>query len=96
MTYFTPALFDFLWQLKANNTREWFADNKTCYEEVARLPMLHFIADLPAAFKSFAPHILADAKPMGGSMFRVNRDTRFSKTKARTKRRWRRISAIKE
>lgn len=82
MTYFTPALFQFLRELKANNTREWFAANKARYEEVARQPMLDFIADLPAEFNKFAPHILADAKPVGGSMFRINRDTRFAKDKS--------------
>lgn len=82
MTYFTPGLFDFLRELKANNTRDWFADNKARYEEVARQPMLDFIADLQAELKKFAPHILADAKPVGGSMFRINRDTRFAKDKS--------------
>lgn len=81
-TYFTLALFDFLLELKANNTREWFAANKARYEEVARQPMLDFIADLQVEFKKFAPHILADAKPVGGSMFRINRDTRFAKDKS--------------
>ncbi|MBI4938430.1 MAG: DUF2461 domain-containing protein [Nitrosomonadales bacterium] len=81
-TYFTPALFQFLHELKANNTREWFAANKARYEEVARQPMLNFIADLQAEFNKFAPHVLADAKPVGGSMFRINRDTRFSKDKS--------------
>lgn len=80
--YFSAELFEFLRELKANNTREWFAANKARYEEVARQPMLGFIADVQAEFKKFAPYVLADAKPVGGSMFRINRDTRFSKDKS--------------
>lgn len=80
--YFSAELFEFLRELKANNTREWFAYNKARYEEVARQPMLNFIADLQPVFAKIAPEILADARPVGGSMFRINRDTRFSKDKS--------------
>jgi uncharacterized protein (DUF2461 family) len=30
-TYFTPALFTFLHELKKNNNREWFQANKARY-----------------------------------------------------------------
>ncbi len=80
--YFSEELFKFLRELRDNNNREWFATNKARYEEVARQPMLDFIADLQPVFDNIAPQILADAKPVGGSMFRINRDTRFAKDKS--------------
>ena len=81
-TYFSDELFKFLSELRGNNNRQWFATNKARYEEVARQPMLGFIADLQPVFAKIAPQILADAKPVGGSMFRINRDTRFAKDKS--------------
>jgi|CXWL01.1.fsa_nt_gi uncharacterized protein (TIGR02453 family) len=80
--YFSEALFDFLRELKSNNNREWFAANKACYEQVARNPMLCFIKDLQPVFNKIAPHVMADPRPVGGSMFRINRDIRFSKDKS--------------
>lgn len=80
--YFSEELFEFLRELKSNNNREWFAANKARYDQIARNPMLRFIADLPPVFKKIAPHVIADPKPVGGSMFRINRDTRFSKDKS--------------
>ena len=79
--HFTPALFDFLRELRANNNREWFQANKTRYEQVARDPMLRFIADFSVPLREISPHILADPRPVGGSLFRIHRDTRFSKDK---------------
>jgi hypothetical protein len=42
--YFSPATFEFLDELKANNRREWFLANKQRYESEVRGPMLEFIA----------------------------------------------------
>lgn len=80
-TYFSEQLFEFLRELKNNNNREWFAANKARYEQVARNPMLRFIGDLQPVLDKVAPHVIADPRPVGGSMFRINRDIRFSKDK---------------
>lgn len=78
---FGPELFKFLNQLARNNSREWFLANKPRYDESLRLPLLRLIADLAAPLQEISPHFVADPKPVGGSMFRIHRDTRFSKDK---------------
>ena len=78
---FSPALFTFLRELKANNNRDWFAGNKARYEEVIREPALDFIAGFEPLLRRISPHFVADARPVGGSLFRIHRDTRFSKDK---------------
>src|SRR5262245_50212653 len=79
--HFTPALFDFLRELQANNNRDWFLANKTLYEEHAKNPMLRFIADFAEKLRSISPHFTADPRPVGGSLYRIYRDTRFSRDK---------------
>ena len=81
-TYFSEELFKFLRELNENNNREWFAANKARYEQVARNPMLLFIEDLQPVFAKVASNVIAVPSTMGGSMFRINRDTRFSKDKS--------------
>lgn len=80
--YFAPALFTWLRQLKKNNNREWFNRNKDRYLETVRDPLLRFIADVGPRLEKISPHFLADPRPTGGSMFRIYRDTRFSKDKS--------------
>lgn len=79
--HFTPALFDFLRELAKNNNREWFTENKERYEAVVKTPFLDFISDFGAKLTTISKHLVADPRPIGGSMFRVYRDTRFSKDK---------------
>jgi uncharacterized protein (TIGR02453 family) len=80
-TAFSPELFTFLADLKANNNREWFAANKQRYEEHLLEPALAFINDFAPRLGKISPHFRADARPSGGSLFRIYRDTRFSKDK---------------
>lgn len=79
---FTPALFRFLRDLKANNTREWFAANKDRYEAEVRGPALDFVADVAPRLERISSHFVADPRPSGGSLFRIHRDTRFSRDKS--------------
>ncbi|MCP5248568.1 MAG: TIGR02453 family protein [Candidatus Accumulibacter sp.] len=81
-TYFTPALFAFLRELKDNNTREWFDAHKARYECVAKAPMLDFIDDVGPLLRRISPQLLADSRASGGSMFRIHRDVRFAKDKS--------------
>jgi uncharacterized protein (TIGR02453 family) len=69
----------FLRQLKRNNNREWFKRNKERYEEFVKFPMQSLIASMRAPMSVIAPEI--DINP-GKNMFRIYRDTRFSKNKA--------------
>jgi uncharacterized protein (TIGR02453 family) len=80
-TYFSPALFKFLRELKKNNNREWFQANKARYESDVRDPMLRFIADFADPLHTISRHFIADPRPVDGSLFRIYRDTRFSKDK---------------
>ncbi|MGH8455528.1 MAG: DUF2461 domain-containing protein [Stenotrophobium sp.] len=76
---FTPALFKFLRDLERNNNREWFTANKARYEAELKEPALRFIAELDAPLKkTVSPHFVASPKAVGGSLFRIYRDTRFS------------------
>jgi uncharacterized protein (TIGR02453 family) len=79
--YFTKATFRFLRDLKANNNRPWFQENKPRYEEVLRQPFLQLIADLQAPLAKISAHFVADSRSQGGPMFRIYRDTRFAHDK---------------
>ena len=80
-TYFDKKLFKFLRDLKKNNDKAWFAANKARYESDVRDPLLSFIADFNAPLRKISQHYVADPRPVGGSMFRIYRDTRFAKDK---------------
>src|SRR6202165_1193173 len=81
-SHFTPGLFDFLRQLKKNNNRDWFQKHKARYESEVRDPALRFINDVGPGLKKISPHLVADPRPVGGSLFRINRDIRFSADKS--------------
>ena len=46
-----------------------------------RQPFLHLIADLQAPLAKLSKRYIADARPQGGSLFRIYRDTRFASDK---------------
>lgn len=79
---FSPALFTFLRELRANNDREWFKANKPRYEETVQEPALEFVSAFEPHLHAISPHFVADPRPVGGSLFRIYRDTRFSKDKS--------------
>lgn len=81
-TSFDPRLFAFLRELRRNNRREWFQDNKQRYEEIVRHPALLFISDFGVPLQSISRHFSADPRPVGGSLFRIHRDVRFSSDKS--------------
>src|SRR5437660_5093902 len=81
-THFSPGLFDFLRELRAHNNREWFQKNKARYEREAREPALRFIEDVGPQLRKLSTHLMADPRPVGGSLFRINRDIRFSADKS--------------
>lgn len=75
------ALFDFLRELRDNNDRAWFAANKRRYLADVRDPMLDFIGAFAAPLAEISPWFVADTRANGGSLFRIYRDTRFSRDK---------------
>ncbi len=80
--YFSEDTFKFLRQLAKNNSREWFLANKDRYEASVRGPCLRLITDLADPLKDISPQLTAIAKPVGGSLFRIHRDTRFAGDKS--------------
>lgn len=68
----------FLKLLKKNNNRRWFATHRSEYEDFVKLPMQSLIAALQYRVVKFAPEM--DVNPKR-SMFRIYRDTRFSRNK---------------
>ena len=81
-THFTNGLFTFLRDLRRHNDREWFAANRERFVANVEGPMLAFIADFGARLRAISPAYVADRRRMGGSMFRIYRDTRFSADKS--------------
>jgi len=78
---FKPETIKFLKQLKKNNNREWFNENKSRYEIDVLDVSLAFIQSMHDQLEKIAPHFTAIPKRMGGSLMRVYRDTRFAKDK---------------
>jgi uncharacterized protein (TIGR02453 family) len=80
-TFFTPEIFTFVKQLKRNNDREWFAENKQRYQDCVVTPALAFIDAFAPHLQKISEHFVADARPTRGSLFRIYRDIRFSNDK---------------
>lgn len=78
---FDADLFAYLNDLAANNERTWFNENKSRYEASVKEPALDFIESFRPRLADLSPHFEANARVVGGSLFRINRDTRFSKDK---------------
>ncbi len=74
---FDSELFAFLRELADHNERPWFTANKARYEEHIKEPALAFIEDVGYRLPQVAPHLTADKR----SLFRIYRDTRFSRDK---------------
>jgi len=80
-SYFTPATFKFLRALARHNERDWFQAHKGQYEEFVKEPSLRLIRDMQVPLHGLSPQLTADPRPIGGSLFRIYRDTRFSANK---------------
>lgn len=77
----SPELFSFLRELRENNNKEWFSDNKPRFREQVQLPMLNFIEAVAPWLEENTPAFVADTRLNGGSLFRIYRDTRFGADK---------------
>ena len=80
--HFGRKLFEFFAELRLNNNREWFQANKGRYESEVLDPLLAFVADFGGRLSGISPHFVADPRRVGGSIFRIYRDVRFSKDKS--------------
>lgn len=78
-TYFTSQSFTFLTRLANNNSRDWFKSHQDEYEAQVREPALRLIRAMAPHLAKISPSFRADDRKVGGSLFRIQRDTRFSK-----------------
>jgi uncharacterized protein (TIGR02453 family) len=77
---FPPATRTFLAELRENNSREWFDAHRARYESDVVGPAKAFVTDAAPLLQRLAPGISAEPRVLG-SIFRINRDTRFSADK---------------
>lgn len=84
MTNISKKTLQYLLDLRDNNNREWFTENKDRYE-ASHQDMIAFAEDLFSRF-SQSDNLV----PMSGKkiLFRIYRDVRFSKNKAPYKTHW--------
>ena len=78
---FDQRFFDFFNELAQNNNRPWFQENKPLYEAAVVTPIQALIEAMGPRLADISPHLTADPRRSGGSMFRIYRDTRFAKDK---------------
>ncbi len=74
-----PSTYAFLRQLASNNDREWFQEHRDQYED-AWQNMKDFVQGLILGLSTIDRYIPADI-PVSKCLFRIYRDTRFSKDK---------------
>jgi len=79
---FTPETFRFLRELAKNNDRTWFRANEDRYAKYVLAPSLAFVRAVGPKLGTLSRHLVADDRPVGGSMMRLYRDVRFSKDKS--------------
>ena len=77
---FPQATVDFLADLREHNSREWFDANRARYERDLVVPAKAFVTAAAPLLDRLAPGIVAEPRVLR-SIFRINRDTRFSPDK---------------
>lgn len=81
-TYFTARSLAFLRALARHNERAWFHAHKADYAQHVRAPFQRLLEDLQPALAGVSAHYRADPRNVGGSLFRIQRDTRFAHDKS--------------
>ena len=83
MTEFRGFISDtvgFLDRLSKNNNKAWFDKHRNDYDEHGLAPAKDFVVAAGEALREIAPAVQADPR-VNGSIFRINRDVRFSHDK---------------
>ena len=78
---FSKELVQFFKKLKENNTKPWFDKHRSEYEENVLFPSREFVVTMGKRLRKIAPGVNAIPK-VNQSLFRINRDTRFSMDKS--------------
>jgi uncharacterized protein (TIGR02453 family) len=79
-TGFPPETQAFLKGIAEHNDKEWFAANRALYEAGYVDPARAFVSVMGPELQKLSPTLQFEPK-IGGSIGRVNRDTRFSRDK---------------
>jgi uncharacterized protein (TIGR02453 family) len=77
---FPKQALSFFRELGQHNTKTWLDQHKEMYEQQVMVPARDFIMDLGLRLKKIAPGVQADPR-VNKSLFRLNRDIRFSHDK---------------
>jgi len=77
---FPAATLEFLSDLGGDNTKPWFDANRRRYEEAYLAPAKAFVEAIGPDLDALVPGIATEPR-VNGSIFRLNRDVRFSKDK---------------
>jgi uncharacterized protein (DUF2461 family) len=77
-TGFSADGLRFLAGLAANNDKAWFDANRVAYDDGLIEPARELVVDVGERLAAFVPDINAEPR-VNGSIFRINRDLRFSK-----------------
>lgn len=80
MTSFPPASLEFLAGLREHNERAWFDAHRRAYERDLVEPAKEFVRAAAPVLERLAPGVRAEPRVLG-SIFRINRDIRFSPDK---------------
>jgi len=76
--YFSQEFLDFFSGLRQNNHKPWFDEHRKQYEKHVKKPFKQFVEEMILAVQQFDPDVVTTPKD---SIFRINRDIRFSKDK---------------
>ncbi len=78
---FPPEAFKFLAGLAKYNRKDWFEARRGEYERSIVAPALAFADEMARALRSLAPSVRGEPR-VGGSLFRIHRDSRFGRDKS--------------
>lgn len=77
---FPPGTLEFLADLGAHNAKPWFDANRARYESCYLAPAVAFVEAIGGDLTELVPGIATEPR-VNGSVFRINRDVRFSRDK---------------
>lgn len=78
--YFTKEMINFYENLKRNNNKDWFLENRHIYDNIIIPVAKEFITDMGLKLKTICNDIEYMPK-VDGSIFRIHKDTRINKGK---------------
>jgi uncharacterized protein (TIGR02453 family) len=79
-TGFSKKTLRYLKDLAEHNDKTWFDEHRGHYESFYLQPALEFIAAIGPKLRTISPDVQFEAR-INGSLFRIQRDVRFSKDK---------------